>query len=352
MTSSDVCVVGGGPAGAVFATLARRTGDSVLLLSGERPMKPHLETLSPPAVRMLSDVGLRWCLGASGAIRSSGMTDAWSAPARRVRRTSVADPWGSAWHVDRARFDTALREAARREGVRVVEARVEAVWATGDGFQVSSPGFSTSCHRLVDATGATARVARLLRIERTVVDRQLALSAQLSRSVLEPALIVASVEDGWLYVTPRGEASAQVAVVTDRDVLRLHGTRELLRRALLGGELEATPDDLGPIRTSAIVSQFVSGEQPRRFATIGDAAWTPDPLSGHGVARALESATRLAWTPTACPPRAATCAIEHLRARSRLYAASPWKTAPYYQNRLRACIQAEEALHGHTIQVD
>jgi flavin-dependent dehydrogenase len=351
MRSYDVCVVGGGPAGAFFATLAHRAGRSIVLFNDKRAAKPRIETLSPEAIRLLHEAQLDWCLTASGAIRSTGTTDAWSSRTNRVYRASILNPWGSAWHVDRARFDAALLQAAHDAGVSIIGATIDTVSTRGNEFQVTARDCAVSCHELVDATGAVAHGARLLGIRRTVVDRQLVIYAQLNRMMPEPAFIITSFVEGWCYVSPHGEASTQVAIITDGESLRKHGQCGLLRRALQYMNLDAMPDELHNIRRAPVVLQFVDGPRPTRFATIGDAAWTPDPLSGHGVARALEAALHLASRPTLHAPSLTPLALEHLRLRSQFYAAAPWQSATYYQNRIRACKQAEEVLHGYSMEM-
>jgi flavin-dependent dehydrogenase len=276
--------------------------------------------------------------------------DAWGTI--RVCRSSIASPWGSAWHVDRGRLDATLRQAARDAGVTVVEATVETAASTGGGFQVGARRLTVSCRELVDATGASARVARLLGVSRAVVDRQLVLFSRLGHALAEPALVVASVAHGWLYLTGAGEMTTQVAVVTDRDVLRRYGARAVLRGALTSVGLPAPADDPIAARIAGAPTQFVHGRHPVGFSAIGDAAWTPDPLSGHGVARALEAAVRLASGAPAAERSTARLALEHLRERSRFCASSPWAGAPYYQNRVRAYRRAREALHGHSVEMD
>lgn len=351
MMSYDIGVAGGGPSGAFFATLARRTGRSVVLFHGKRTTKPCIETISPEAIRILHEARLDWCLVSSGAIRSTGMTDAWSSCINRVYRASILNPWGGAWHVDRTRFDAALLQAAYDAGVSIIGGKIDRVSTGENEFQVTARDCAVSCHELVDATGAVAQAARLLGVRRTVVDRQLVICAQLNRKMPEPALIITSFVDGWCYVSPHGEMHTQMAIITDGESLRKQGQCELLRQALQSMNLDARPDELHDIRMAPVVFQFVNGPRPTRFATIGDAAWTPDPLSGHGVARALEAALHLASRPALDTPSLTTLALEHLHLRSQFYAAAPWKSAAYYQNRIRACKQAEEVLHGYSMEM-
>lgn len=352
MIPCDLCIAGRGPAGLLCAILARRAGRSVVLVGAERGAKPVRETLSPEAVRLLDEAGLAWCLPASCAIRSSGTTDAWHSPANRVSRSSISSPWGSAWHVDRRRFDATLRTVATAAGVTMIDSLVETAVSTADGFRVGAAnGLTVLSRELVDATGASARVARLLSVSRTIVDRQLVVSTHLDRALPEPALVVSSFAHGWLYLTTAGDLVTQLAIVTDRDVLRRQGMRTVTHDALASVGLEAPTLDLPGTRVSGSLFQFVHGRHPAGFSAIGDAAWTPDPLSGHGVARAFRAAGRLAAGAAEAEPSPATLALDHLRERSLFCTSTPWAAEPYYQNRVRAYRRAQEACDGHPMEV-
>jgi flavin-dependent dehydrogenase len=347
-----VCVVGGGPAGALYATLARLRGRSVVLVADGRVTKAGAETISAEAARLLREAGLGWCLEASGAVRSSGTIDTWTGSPGRVRRASIASAWGCAWHVDRTRLDASLRRAAGDAGVLLVRGPVAAASAVAGGFRIAAVGVTIACREVVDATGAAARVGRWLGVRRVVVDRQVVVFAHLSRPLPEPALVVASFAHGWVYLTADAARRTQVAVVTDAPVLRAQGAAAVLRQALDAAGVAAAPETFTSARVAGAPMQFLDGPWPAAFCAIGDAAWTPDPLSGHGVARALHAAARLAAGSPATEPSPAPRVLAHLRERSRWYAATPWAHEPYYQNRLRAHARAEETWHDHSMAVD
>src|SRR6185295_17729117 len=118
----------------------------------------------------------------------------------------------------------------------------------------------------------------------------------------------------------------QVALVTDAHALGTATPAGALRAAARehGLALEA-----GPGATMAVLCRAALSPLPRGFFVAGDAAWTPDPLSGHGVARALHSAEELVGHLQAsasglpdplreAPPLAS--ALDHLRQRAALLA--------------------------------
>ena len=351
VTVHDLCIVGGGPAGAFLAVLARRAGRSVVLVHAGRDGKPRGETLSPEAFRLLSAAGVADVTALAHGIPGVGSVDGWSRPHAPVRRSAITSPWGQSWHVDRPRFDAALREAARQLGATVLTARVSGARPSRHGFQVTGPSLRLSCRALVDATGAAASVAASLGLRRTVVDRQYVVYADLARAKPEATLDFMSFEDGWAYACPRG-GGTQVALVTDRDVLRDRGPAVTMARALRALGLPPPEGALPPLRAFCHVVQVVHGARPRGFAVVGDAAWTPDPLSGHGIARALASAARLAEGRASAEPTPRYELEEHLRFRAALMRSTPWPAAPYFCRRAAAALRVEEELDGDPLAMD
>ena len=56
--TADVAVIGGGPAGSVFATRMAQLGFDVCLVERSRFPRPHLgESLSPGVMPMLASIG-------------------------------------------------------------------------------------------------------------------------------------------------------------------------------------------------------------------------------------------------------------------------------------------------------
>ena len=77
----------------------------------------------------------------------------------------IFDPNGHGWHLDRARFDATLRDAARDAGMEVVPARLVEVVRDGAGWCVTLAGDKQGGNELrtawlIDATGRRAAVAR------------------------------------------------------------------------------------------------------------------------------------------------------------------------------------------------
>src|SRR5262249_35243692 len=116
---ADVAVVGGGPAGAVTALLLARAGAAVVMYEQSRYDALRLgETLPPSVNPLLRELGLGERFRALRSELSYQTASAGGAP-EPAERSFVFSPHGHGWHVDRARFDHMLAEAAEEAGARV-----------------------------------------------------------------------------------------------------------------------------------------------------------------------------------------------------------------------------------------
>ena len=267
--TADVTIVGGGPAGAALAVELGRRGVKVVLYEKARHprLKPCGEGLLPHGV-----AALRRLVGVPEAPRVRGL---------RFRAGGVkvdADfPAGHGLVVRRDRFDAWLFEQAA--GTPNVDARP------------GTPYRGVRARLLVGADGARSMFHRRLR---ATMARPL--RAGLSTHVagvqgLSDRVEVFFHDDGELYLAPSGGGEALVAALFDYRRFRRDGVTHLLSAIPelrdRAAHVEFTTPVLAAAPLGLRVPQIVDDEEG--LLLVGDAAGTPDPITGDGMALALSS---------------------------------------------------------------
>jgi flavin-dependent dehydrogenase len=292
---ADVAVVGGGPAGAVTALLLARAGRDVVLYEQSRydALWPG-ETLPPSVNPLLRRLGLWERFGALQAMPSCQTAGACAI--EPSDRSFLLNPYGHGWHVDQARFDAMLVEAAEQAGAQVLSgARVRKVSRIDAGLRVEADEPLLAA-MVVDATGQTARVARSLGASRVQFDR-LVCVARVFAIGSEPAgdPFIEAAPDGWWYASPLPDGRRIVALFTDADeVVRARlatvtGWTDALARTDHVADL-ACGLPCGRVRVTTSASHELEPPLGHDWIAVGDAAFSVDPLSSGGVDFALRSA--------------------------------------------------------------
>lgn len=290
----STAVVGSGPAGAAHAAALARAGEPVLLVGAGGWQRPGtIELLSgrlrPLLARLgvLEEVERRAPACASTVFRWGGE--------RFAERSAAADPWGPGWAVDRAWLDPLLEQAAVAGGARLLRARVRELLRAGGRWELrcacadgTTATVSAEAVTVATGRGAVGAVSAGLLVRRRVRELIAVTAWAPELASLGPRLLVDAAGDGWWYAMGDGRG-ATVGYVTDAPLLgggsaRLRGAWEAARPAWLppiGGRLHGRP---------AFVQAASWPDRDDDLIAIGDAALALDPLSGHGLAVALEGA--------------------------------------------------------------
>ncbi|MEJ7833897.1 MAG: geranylgeranyl reductase family protein [Nocardioides sp.] len=311
-TSTDVLVVGAGPAGSAAAAWAARGGTDVVL--ADAAIFPRDKTcgdgLTPRAIGELQRLGLEDWLRAhtvNRGLRAHGFGQTLLLP----WPGGTLPEWGSA--VARTELDDHLRsvaikagataiDGARAVGVRREGGRVAAVEFARDGER-----FEIGCRRLVVADGVRSPLGKLLGREwhrETVygVAGRAYISSEMSddpwiSSHLELRGQDGAILSGYGWIFPLGSSGGAGEVNIGVGTLATaRRPAEVAIKPLMSFYADERRDEFGlsgDLRapTSALLPMggAVSHVAGPNWALIGDAAACVNPLNGEGIDYGLES---------------------------------------------------------------
>jgi len=355
--SFDVAIIGGGPAGTATAILLAREGFSVVVLEASLYRNNLAGHMLPPTIAerlRLLNVFDRFVQ--QPQCSAAGILSAWGNSQLDVNDFMFGAN-GSGWQVDREIFDIMLARSATAAGAivwtdsRLLNSprRQRRAWA----FDVNHGGkcLRSTCRFLIDASGrsGTALLAHLS--PRIVIDRLIGV-AWIGKDREEwPYPLVESVEDGWFYCGSLPGRQTTIIYLTDSDLYRqkFRGSRDPwwheLRRTTHARERfpgGATATNLKILSAASTVRVEPAGEA---WCAVGDAALSPDPLSGLGVQQAIDSAEQAAnavkrnleygEAPNEYRDWIHQTLRGYLRAREQCYSSEKrWPASAFWQRRL------------------
>jgi flavin-dependent dehydrogenase len=359
LAAFDIIVAGAGPAGAAasraLAMCAPKLRVAVIAPDqgqGRGHGQGRGEVLSPLVQPVLRQLGLWPAFLTQGFAPSHRTLTSWE-EAGLTSSELLLEARGPSWRIDRGRFDDWIATEACRAAERV-DAKVFHLEREAEGWSVAcDDGTSHSARLIIDATGRARALADRQGSRAKAQDRLIAAYAEATTSgpaALE--LLVEAFEDGWWYTLALSEGRRAFACMTDADIargLRLNtpdGWRAALARTRF---------------VSAVASKIIQLEEPRlvpagsrsaattvgfRFLCAGDAASAFDPISGHGVVKAMRSGVFAAYAASDCLARGDAAALDRYGAwvarEAAVYATalgehygsvSRWTERPFWRRR-------------------
>ncbi len=353
---TEVAVIGGGPSGAVAATLLASWGRRVRLLTQPPGASRGLANSLPPSTRKLLEQANILDLVDAVGYRTTGNTVWWG---DRAGRVEPFDPDGASWgyQVERARLDPLLLDRAAERGAVVSrDVRVRAARFDGDGASV---GFEEDGHTralrarmLLDCSGRAGVLARQLRLRRHVPGGRMQALIGVWRRPEGWALehpshtFIETCDDGWAWSIPVSDAVRHVGLMIDGVTSRVPRGPSVV--STYRNQLSRTPRLAAQVDGAALEHAFACDASVygsveaagSHFMLVGDAGSTLNPLSSFGVKKALASAwlaAVVAHTALAYPDRT----------RASLNFFSNWERQVWRTNLLLSRDFAREALARH-----
>jgi geranylgeranyl reductase family protein len=301
----DVLVVGAGPAGSAAAISAATRGLDVLLV--DKATFPRDKTcgdgLTTGALRLLEQLGFPLeSIPSYTSVRECVIVTPSS------RRVTLPLPGNGefAGVVPRAELDTALAEHAARRGAVVcdgngitsLEVREEGLGAASGVVAELADGTPVEARWVIAADGHYSGVRHLLEPDRPPKLGDWSTFRQYFRGVDDRRLWVIFEPDllpgyAWVFPLPDGRANVGFGMLRGEGrggKLVKEKWNSLLQRPSMQEALGPAAEPDGPHRAWPVPTRLDPAALTRsRVLFVGDAAGVVDPMTGEGIAQALET---------------------------------------------------------------
>lgn len=325
----DVIVIGGGPGGSTAASFIAMQGHKVLLLEREKfPRHQIGESLLPATVH-----GICRLLGVSDQLKGQhfpvkrGGTLVWGkrdSPWTFAFSRTPDSPTGTAYQVERMKFDAILLNNSRSKGVDVrekhivTELLIENDRVTGVYYINAIGKVATATARyVIDSSGHRGNFHRFCgdRVFSKFFQNVALYCYYENAKRLPPPesgnILSVAFRDGWFWYIPLSETLTSVGAVVSREAAELirsgHGQAmntfidcAPMIKDYLSGAKRATEDPYGVYRVRKDYSYCNTRFWRPGFALIGDAACFIDPVFSSGVHLSTYSALLVARSINTC----------------------------------------------------
>ncbi|QCB45016.1 NAD(P)/FAD-dependent oxidoreductase [Hydrogenophaga sp. PAMC20947] len=336
VSTCDVLVIGGGPAGSTVSAFLAEQGHQVVLLEKAHHPRFHIgESLLPANLPLFERMGIADEVKAIGMYKAGA--EFVSPHHRWTQRIEFAEAWDKsmphAYQVPRAAFDHILIKNAARKGATVHEGcKVIGVEFQGDGEGATVTARNDdgverqwAARFVVDASGRDTFLANRFKIkERNPRHNSSAVYGHFRNAVRNEGAIEGNIavhwfEQGWFWFIPLADGITSIGMVTWPHHMKSRGQRSLeqffldniaqspklqerLTHAQLVSKVEATGN-------FSYISKRCHGAN---YLMLGDAYAFIDPVFSSGVWLAMHSGLVGAQTIDTClrQPQQAQAALK------------------------------------------
>ncbi|HWY52775.1 MAG TPA: tryptophan 7-halogenase [Candidatus Bathyarchaeia archaeon] len=293
--NADICVMGGGPAGAAVAARLSQLGHSVVVVEKQIFPRAHVgESVTPGVLPLLDVLGIRERIERQDFPRPERVLSYW--PPHRGYKSIGPVP---GFQVDRAKFDMVMLDAAREAGAIVLEGshllRREQTSTHGWNLTIAWRGklvFVESCF-VIDATGRRGLMGGKKRRYGKPTFALWKYWRACPISGRETRVEAGAEQWYWGAPLPDGTFNATVFIDTERfkhDLQRLGSVESVYQHLLMESELMAGCSQGHSIRPATVCDVTCYADDDPvlcNLIKVGEALFSVDPLSSQGVQTAL-----------------------------------------------------------------
>lgn len=313
--STDVLVIGGGPAGTTFATLMKQRGYEVTLLEKEHHPRFHIgESLLPMSLPILEELGVLESVKTLGVDKmGAGFStkDKNKSEQTFYFKDALGDCPPQSFQVVRADFDKLLFDNCKKTGVNALEGmkviQVEAVEADRHRVTaVDEDGKQSQWETrfLVDASGRDTFMSSKNRWKQpNRKHASAAIYGHFSGVARRPGIDKGNVsvywfDSGWIWMIPLEEDTMSIGMVCYPDYLKKRkGSRDEFLLETLNGfedirERMQGAKSIMPAVATGNYSYYSEKMLGPGFIIIGDAFAFVDPVFSSGVHLAMHQSQK------------------------------------------------------------
>ena len=312
--TTEILIIGAGPAGSVAAGFLRQQGRRVLIIEKEQfPRFSIGESLLPPSMEYIQAAGMLQAVVEAGFQYKNG-----AAFARGDKHTSFdfrkkfSEGWGTTYQVQRADFDKVLADCAEKAGAEVRyrhEVTAIDVESEKPSVTVKAPNgeiYQVQAQFLLDASGFGRILPRLLKLEkpsnfptRGAIFTHVQDNTPLGSFDRNKILVTVHPEhcDVWYWTIPFSNGRCSLGVVAKTEFLAQYQGTETERLQAIVGETPSLSSLLKnaewdtPARQIIGYSANVDSLWGKNYALLGNAGEFLDPVFSSGVTIAFKSAS-------------------------------------------------------------